>query len=323
MPPVLERDDIALFLLDLPLDLEGYSFFLNSWILWDREREWTLLVDPGPSSTMEALLAGMDQSGCPEPDMILLTHIHMDHSGVAGYLSERFPQVPFLVSEKGIRHLAHPRKLWESSLATLGEKAMKYGPPKPVPVKNLRMEGLEIPEFLSIIETPGHASHHRSYLYRDILFCGEAGGVHLPWDESVFQGMNQYTDVSIPYLRPATPPPFDLAVTLDSLSRLMELKTSSILCYSHYGFSDEPLRMLASHRDQLLLWEKIIGNYPLNGDKSVIHDEGELCRCVLEHVLERDPRLAGFDLLSKDIRNREEYFLLNSIRGFVQALRDS
>src|SRR5689334_20468268 len=50
-----------------------------------------VLVDPGPQSTEETLLAGLDGV---EPRALLLTHIHFDHAGATGSLLRRWPDLP-------------------------------------------------------------------------------------------------------------------------------------------------------------------------------------------------------------------------------------
>ena len=47
-----------------------------------------LIVDPGPSSCLEALLAGLEG----EPRALLLTHIHLDHAGASGSLVAPVPE---------------------------------------------------------------------------------------------------------------------------------------------------------------------------------------------------------------------------------------
>src|ERR687892_347239 len=47
-----------------------------------------VLVDPGPQSCEETLLAALDGA---EPRALLLTHIHFDHAGAAGALVRRWP----------------------------------------------------------------------------------------------------------------------------------------------------------------------------------------------------------------------------------------
>src|SRR5665213_3232268 len=52
------------------------------------------LIETGPASTMETLLAGVRQAGF-DPDQIgdiIVTHIHLDHAGGAGALLRRLPR---------------------------------------------------------------------------------------------------------------------------------------------------------------------------------------------------------------------------------------
>src|SRR5918997_2246115 len=60
-----------------------------------------LIVDPGPASALEALLAGL---GGVEPRALLLTHIHLDHAGASGVLCRRFPGLTVYVHERGAPH---------------------------------------------------------------------------------------------------------------------------------------------------------------------------------------------------------------------------
>ena len=48
-----------------------------------------VLVDPGPTSCIDALLEGLSGR---RPRALLLTHIHLDHAGASGSLVERWPQ---------------------------------------------------------------------------------------------------------------------------------------------------------------------------------------------------------------------------------------
>ena len=79
--------------------------------------------------------------------------------------------------------------------------------------------------------------------------------------------------------------------------------------------------MLASHMEQLFLWRDLIGEYLRPEALSEIRGEDAFIQeALLNLLLEKDPRLAGFGLLDANIRKREEYFLMNSIKGFVKSL---
>ncbi|HYX78281.1 MAG TPA: MBL fold metallo-hydrolase, partial [Solirubrobacterales bacterium] len=76
-----------------------------------------VIVDPGPSSCLEALLAGLEG----EPRTLLLTHIHLDHAGASGSLVRRFPGIRVYVHEVGAPHLVDPAKLLESAGRLYGD----------------------------------------------------------------------------------------------------------------------------------------------------------------------------------------------------------
>ena len=66
------------------------------------------IVDPGPSSTLPALRAGLEGAGLALSDVrsILLTHIHLDHAGATGTLVRENPSLRVYVHEKGAPHMA-------------------------------------------------------------------------------------------------------------------------------------------------------------------------------------------------------------------------
>src|SRR5687767_2710315 len=61
------------------------------------------IVDPGPSSTLANLEAGLAAHGLALADLrtILLTHIHLDHAGATGTLVRRFPHLRVYVHQRG------------------------------------------------------------------------------------------------------------------------------------------------------------------------------------------------------------------------------
>src|SRR5262245_39288630 len=76
-------------------------------------REGPMVVDPGPTSTLQKLRSGMERLGFELPDLaaILLTHIHLDHAGATGTLARAAPRARIFVHEMGAPHLADPSKL--------------------------------------------------------------------------------------------------------------------------------------------------------------------------------------------------------------------
>lgn len=292
------------YLIDLPQELEGFRNFISSWIALTENGNF--LVDVGPASTIPKLIEVLEKLGVDVIDYILLTHIHIDHAGGIGHLIERFPKARVLAHPKSHRYLTDPRDLWLGSKRALGGIAIKYGEIRSVPMENLiYREKIEFGhETIASVQTPGHAAHHLAFKYRDILFAGEAGGV--------------YQDIGEIYMRPATPSKFFFEIAINSIDRLMELDIKKI-CYAHYGFAINAKEMLNMHRDQLFLW-KNVSEGVLNEFKDCSEEEVVL-REIFERLLKADVLFSRYSKLDEDIQKREKYFVLNSIRGYLEYLK--
>src|SRR4051794_29798386 len=125
-----------------------------------------MIVDPGPTTCVEALLEGLNGA---TPRGLLLTHVHLDHAGAAGTLCRRFPELVVYVHERGAPHLVDPSKLLESAGRLYGDDMERlWGEVEPVPEERLReLSGGETVEGFRVEYTPGHASHHVCYLHED------------------------------------------------------------------------------------------------------------------------------------------------------------
>src|SRR5271165_4037734 len=127
-----------------------------------------LLIDPGPGSCLPTLL---DALGGWRPRALLLTHIHLDHAGASGSLVRRWPDLVVYVHERGAPHMADPARLLDSARRLYGDDMDRlWGEFIAVPPERLRVlrggERLTVggDEF-EVAYTPGHASHHVSYLH--------------------------------------------------------------------------------------------------------------------------------------------------------------
>ena len=286
-------------ILDLKVEKPGFRRFLSSWILRDDRKNRTYLVDTGPSATWPVVREAVETWGGGRLDSVLLTHVHLDHAGATALAVKEYG-CSVSVSPKGRRHLIDPEDLWKGSVATLGETALLYGKPDPLPEEAILPEGT-LPEGFVSVETPGHASHHRSFLCCDgTLFAGEAAGIFLEGEEP------------FPYLRPATPPRFFPEVTLDSIDRLLGLGAKRI-CYSHFGAAEGAMEMLTFAKEQILFWKAVILELLRRGASP---SEEEL---FFQELLERDPFLAAWRRMEPDIQDREREFIGNSIQGFLGA----
>ena len=288
-----------LYLIDLNGPLEGFRKFISAWVC--RIDGVTLLVDPGPASTIPYLVERMDELGIRTIDYILLTHIHLDHAGGTGQLLQRFPDAKVNCHPKGIPHMVAPQKLWEESKKVLGKVAEAYGEMAPVPESNISSrERIDLGGIsIEVIETPGHAAHHVSYRMGDILFAGEVGGVYVPLDKGF-------------HVRPATPPPFQHEIFLDSIAKAAALDVS-LVCLGHYGCRHDAAALFERARRQLDFWVATAERHFKAGSEP--YEE-----TVLADLIALDPDMAGWQSLPKDIQARERSFCINSIRGIRMYL---
>ena len=187
------------------------------------------LVDPGPSSTLHALESGLQTLGHRLEDVkaLLLTHIHLDHAGASGTLAARVPSLRVYVHQRGAPHMADPAKLMESAGRLYGDKMNElWGEMRPVPTDRLHAlaggERLEmLGRTLEVAYTPGHASHHVSYLDHSsgIAFVGDTAGIRQVQD----------------YIAAPTPPPdIDLEAWEPSLQSIESWRPSA-LYITHFG----------------------------------------------------------------------------------------
>ncbi len=179
-----------------------------------------LIVDPGPESCIETLLAGLEQ----EPRALLLTHIHLDHAGASGALVERFPELRVYVHEVGAPHMIDPSRLMASATRLYGDDMDRlWGGMVPIPQERIvALRGGETVEGFRVLATPGHASHHVSYLDLDegTAYVGDVGGARIPPSGLV--------------LLPTPPPDIDLGAWGRSLDEIAE-HSPERLRLAHFG----------------------------------------------------------------------------------------
>lgn len=207
----------------------------------DPEEGW--LVDPGPDSTYRTLLAALPEGW--EPRRILLTHIHFDHAGAAGRLARRWPGAEVWVHERGAPHMADPSRLLASAKRIYGADFERlWGEVVPVPAESLRvLRGGERRDGFRVAHTPGHASHHVSYLHEPSgdAFTGDASGVRIG---------------AGPVLPPSMPPEIDRELWLASLDLIAAWQPRS-LNPTHFGGRADVEAHLNEMRTALWEWSEL------------------------------------------------------------------
>jgi glyoxylase-like metal-dependent hydrolase (beta-lactamase superfamily II) len=232
------------------------------------------LIETGPGSDLGLVLEALADLGLGADDLahIVVTHIHLDHAGAAGALAARFPGATVWAHERGAPHLADPTRLVASTARTYGDERMRsyFGDTVPVDAARLRsvVDGDSISlgaRSLSVIHTPGHASHHVALhdSRSDAMFTGEAIGSHLPWG---------------PAFRPALPPPeVDVEAALASIERIRSRRAGALLT-SHFGPVPDPDAACEAAAERIGSWS-----------------------AAARGVLERDPRAAA-DAVATELR---------------------
>jgi glyoxylase-like metal-dependent hydrolase (beta-lactamase superfamily II) len=222
----------------LDLEFQGTPHVIAAFLL--RGPRGAALVESGPSTTLDALLRSLRQHGV-EPEEIrdvLLTHIHLDHAGAAGWWGRRGARIH--VHPNGLPHLVDPTKLLASAARIYGDRMETlWGEVLPVPADRvvavadraeLDIVGLPI----RALDTPGHAGHHLTFHLGDIAFGGDAAGIRLPGET--------WIDL------PAPPPEFDLEAWRHTLERLRGAGART-LYRTHFGPGgsvDEELEVFGS-----------------------------------------------------------------------------
>jgi len=244
-----------------------------------------ILIDPGPSSSLENLLEALDR----EPRALLLTHIHLDHAGASGSLVRRWPDLPVYVHEKGARHLADPAKLLASAERLYGDQMERFwGEVAPVREENLKpLRGGEEVLGFRVAYTPGHASHHVSYFHPPTgrAFVGDTAAVRIPPADFV--------------LPPTPPPDIDLELWEDSIDCILDWEPDS-LGLTHFGEVADPERHLdlvrARLREQAELAQRLTAEQFEQRIREQVaeHDDPETAEAMLQAV-PPEQQWAGLD----------------------------
>lgn len=200
-----------------------------------------LLIESGPASTLKNLENRLSTLGYRLSHVtdVFLTHIHLDHAGAAGWLAKHGARIH--VHAIGAPHLNNPERLLASARRIYGNALEDlWGEFVPVPETQLVVhednEQVELYGIkLRLLDTPGHAYHHLSYIFDDICFSGDIGGVRLAGS----------THIRLPM----PPPELHLEIWRESLRRLIYEQskgTFSKIAPTHFGIYNDAEEHLQS-----------------------------------------------------------------------------
>ena len=246
------------------------------------EEEELTLIEVGPSPSVKYIKRGLEELGHTFADVkyVIVTHVHLDHAGGAGFLLQHCPNAKLIVHPRGGRHLIDPTKLAAGARAIYGDSFSEiYDPIIPVPADRVveKSEGDTLtigPNCtLEFWDTPGHAKHHFS-IYDPIsngIFTGDTVGVRY---ELLLQDGIEF------YLPTTSPNHFNPNDMHASIKRVKEKNVDRIY-YGHFGMTEAPEAAL----DQVAEWLDIYMEIAED-----VRDEGgdynEIARRILAKVKE-------------------------------------
>ena len=330
---VLRCRTASVYRLSPDIFIPGYTGFITPWLVLEGSR--SVLLDPGPACGVPSLLETLREIGVSRLDYVLLTHVHVDHAGGVADLVEAYPEAKVTAHPGGVPHLIDPSRLQESTIATLGDVGRAYGPIKPLHPASVLPQGDGVDGF-SVVDTPGHAPHHRSYLYRlGSAQCGSPRGevaqvtcAQCEPAQVLFSGEASGVILGASYQRPATPPRFVYDICRKSLDLLAGLG-ASFLCCGHCGASPDAGRVIERAREQLSLWRTVaVETVAEDAASARVSRQGcgnaggvaALVDRCLERLLRLDGMLADFRELPDAVQRREEFFLRNSLKGILEEI---
>ncbi len=204
-------------------------------------------VDTNTSKSVPLLLAELKKLQIsPEAvKYLLITHIHLDHSGGTAELLKHLPNAKVVCHPRARRHLEDPSRLIASSISVYGQTQFEtlYGQILPIASDRI-IDGEDLAILplgsspFQILQTRGHANHHICFWFtkEKILFSGDAFGVAYP--------VLQKNGVAC--LPSTSPADFDGPAALATVERLVGL-TPKCIYPTHFG----PITKIHECADQL------------------------------------------------------------------------
>jgi glyoxylase-like metal-dependent hydrolase (beta-lactamase superfamily II) len=279
-------------------------------------------IDVGTTHSVPYLLAALDRLGIARSavDLVLLTHVHLDHAGGAGALMQALPNAKAVLHPRGAPHLVDPAKLIAGTRVVYGEETYRklYGDIVPIAAERVitTQDGDRVAlagRPFELIHTPGHALHHQCIVDLDhaAVFTGDTFGL----------SYREFDTAQGAFIVPTTTPTqFDPEQLVASIDRIAGYRPEAVYLM-HYSrvtgipklagelkaqvsqlvqiarnSADLPDSKGAIMRDMLALWRGLARKHgvPLSDERidALLKDDADLNAQGLVVWLERQKRAA-------------------------------
>ena len=187
-------------------------------------------VDVGTNQSVPYLLGALDELGIARTavELLLVTHVHLDHAGGAGLLLRALPNATVYLHPRGVPHLIDPTRLIAASKQVYGEVAFArlYGELVPIPRERVHevADGERVrlgARTLELIHVPGHALHHYAIVdaAHASVFSGDTFGIS-------YRALDNENGA---FITPTTPPSqFDPEQHIASIDRMLAYRPESV-----------------------------------------------------------------------------------------------
>jgi glyoxylase-like metal-dependent hydrolase (beta-lactamase superfamily II) len=217
-----------------------------------RSKDRIAVIDTGTQYSVPQVKSALDQLGLSfaNVDLVILTHIHLDHAGGASALMNLCDNAQLVVHPKGARHMADPAKLIAGATAVYGEDEFQklYGEILPIDASRMIQpsDGQTI-DFagrpLLFLDSPGHASHHHCIYdeQTNSVFTGDTLGLS-------YKALRTKDHA---YMMPTTTPvQFNPEALHASIDKIMQLNPQ-VLYLTHYSAVRPTSRNIAGLHEQI------------------------------------------------------------------------
>lgn len=217
-----------------------------------RDADRIAIIDTGTAYSVPQINQGLESLGLgfSNVDLIILTHIHLDHAGGSSSLMKLCPNAQLVVHPKGARHMAEPEKLIAGTIAVYGEAEFKKIYNTINPIDAGRITAIEDAEeidlgnrTLKFIDTPGHANHHHCIIDKESssVFTGDTLGI----------AYRALRDPDHAFVMPTTTPvQFNPDALHQSIDRVMSY-APDWLYYTHYSALKPNSKIIAGLHEQI------------------------------------------------------------------------